>query len=480
MSARGFAWIAAVGLVVALVGDGARDGRSTPAMAEAAMSIKSARTTAHHRQRPARCAQASRSKGRRRGHAKGRHDAKRSRPAKCPARRRPTVRSKGHSTLAADRGLAESGGPALEGLAAPGEPVLSERECWEDPGEAGEGTSRIEGCGYPGFRNTGVEAGQVLTGESGTVVFTSRGWRDAAGEEETGNYEDRRLHGKIEIEADAKPAVLKNDEVFTEAGCTRETTEQEPCSTNSVEFQQQGGADASGFVFSHMRLGGTQVKGPDSVNDCINGRGAGAYRAEYVKCIYGEGFAINGGGELSHVYCPEDHEEIGAHYECIVDEGVQSGQTPRPLKVIDSTLFQPPPQNLGEADRAGSVAGATAALFMQDTWGNKVGELVLEGDFLAGGAFTLYGPGEAGAQMTVRDTRFARCLTATCPHTSTEEGAGSGDQKLRGNFGDGHGWFERSGVYGILYPSTYIPSKTTWEENFWDDDLESITVSVAL
>ncbi len=355
-------------------------------------------------------------------------------------------------------------------------PNLTAKECWEEPGKTGENTAKIEACGYPGFNNTGVEASAKgsLVAETGTIHFSSTGWENTATHAKgSGTYEDKKLKGQITIAYNAAPELLKNDEIFTEAGCTKETTENEPCNTQSVEYEGNGERGASGFVFSHMRIGGTEIKGPNSAQNCINDRHSGTYVAEYVKCIYGDGLVTNGGGELNHDYCPGNQEETGAHYECAEDEG--NTVEAKPLIIKDSTIFNPPTANFGETDRSGSEAGFTAALFTQETFGtNKVGEVILEKDFFAGGAFTVYS--EAKVPLTVKDTRFARCLPASCPKSTTEEAPGDHDRKIRGNTGDGHGWYEDVGLYGIL--DTEAP-KPIWEKNFLDDDLKAVTLGEA-
>jgi hypothetical protein len=355
-------------------------------------------------------------------------------------------------------------------------PSLTAKECWEEPGKTGENTAKIEACGYPGFNNTGVEASAKgsLTAESGTIHFSSSGWENTTTKVKgSGSWEGKKLKGKITIAYNAAPELLKNDEIFTEAGCTKETTKDEPCNTQSVEYEADGEKGASGFVFSHMRIGGSEIKGPNSVQNCINDRHSGTYVAEYVKCIYGDGLVTNGGGELNHDYCPGNQEETGEHYECTEDEG--NTVEAKPLIIRNSTIFNPPTANFGETDNDGSEAGFTAALFTQETFGtHKVGEVILEKDFYAGGAFTVYS--EAKVPLTVKDTRFARCLPASCPKSTSEEAPGDHDRKIRGNTGDGHGWYEDVGLYGAL--DTEAP-KPIWEKNFLDDDLKAITIGEA-
>jgi hypothetical protein len=359
-----------------------------------------------------------------------------------------------------------------------GAPSLTDRECFEDPGPSGEDTASIEACGYPGFDNTGVEAGVSLKSESGDVYFTSGGWENrTTGEKGNGNWEGHRLKGVIYIESGAKPVTLRNDEVFTEGLCKGEL-----CFVNSVNFPVAGEAGVSGFVFSHDRFGGSAKSGANVVQTCINDESNGSYVAEYVKTIYCSGYKCNDGCELIHDYCPSDYEIAGEHYECVAVQGV-AGKAANPVRIIDSTVFQPPPDNYGEG-ASFPGAGPTSAVFLQELYG-ELGELVLERDFLAGGAEAILDEWRASGEtkLTVRQTRFARCLIATCPAVGEEElrfgkGSGTGLQKIRDNLGDGHGWFERVGLFGVLY-SDLKGSHQTWQENFYDDGLQPVSLAEA-
>jgi len=357
-----------------------------------------------------------------------------------------------HRTAASRRGVAVR------------EPSLTARECWQNPGVSGEGTGRIEACGYPGFDNTGVEKGVTLTPESGVIHFTSTGWENQTTREvHTGDfaYEGRKLKGTITVAWNAKNITIRNDEIFTEGECDGEL-----CPVNSIEFERRGtegghlGEEAADEaakgtnLISHVRVGGTAIRGVNVVQTCIDSPWRGPYIAEYVKAVYCGGFKINGGGELNHDYCPANFEISGEHYECITDQGILGSTVP--LVIRNSTVFQPPPANQNEG--SSSKAGMTAAIFLQG-YSGSVQKVTEEKNFLAGGAYTLYGGEEVGhvkltGPVIVTDNRFARCLkTSRCP--------------------DSHGYFERIGYYGIMGGS-FNPSLTTWSHNFFDHNRANV------
>jgi hypothetical protein len=430
------------------------------------------------RKRRGSCATSTRGHGHeRRGRAEHKRAAHRGAGARCPKLRWPVTRGT-HRGAAGASGAsgasADSAAPATVG-SPPGSPVLSAAACFENPGPAGEQTAKIEACGYPGFDNTGVEAGVALKAESGRVIFTRSGWENTStGEHGTGNWEGHRLTGEVLIEEGAKPATLRNDEIYDEGACHSEL-----CSVNPIDYIAASGIGPSGFVFSHLRVGGSSIRGEDVAQTCINDPVSGTYTAEYVKTIYCSGFKLNGGGVLDHVYCPSDYEISGEHYECVTDQG--NPNATQPLEIFDSTIFQPPEDNFGEGAAGG--AGPTSAVFLQAMFG-AVGELVLEDDFLAGGAEAILDESKAPVtKLSVRRTRFARCLPVTCPHVSHEEvngegrTVGAGLQQISGNPSDGHGWFEHVGIYSVLFPISGPPA--TWQENFYDDDLRGVSLREA-
>ena len=184
-----------------------------------------------------------------------------------------------------------------------------------------EGTSRIEACGYPGANNVGVEKSALEKGlhaESGTIRLT--------GEE---HYENKRLTGTIMIAWNAKNVVIKNDEIIDTGSCpSPQLSLNDGCVGNAIEFERRGSGSgeeineaAKGTRIVHVKVGGTEKHGPNTVQTCIDARWNSPYVAEYVNTEHCSGFKLNAGGELNHVYCPSNYEIGGEHYECVTDEG---------------------------------------------------------------------------------------------------------------------------------------------------------------
>jgi hypothetical protein len=328
-----------------------------------------------------------------------------------------------------------------------GEPSLTAKECWQNPGASGENTGKIEACGYPGFNNTGVEKGVTLTEttscSNGHIMLGSNT-----------AIEDKKyvLNGcNIEIAEGAANVTIKNDEIYISGLCGGEL-----CPANAININK----NATGIVISHDRIGGTAKTGANVIQTCVNATYGTPYTAEYDKTIYCGGYKLNGGGTLNHDYCSSNFEISGEHYECITDQGssfVAPGGT-KPLVIKNSTVFQPPPNNQNEG--SSSHAGMTSALFTQ-AYGAEITELTAEKDFFAGGARAILA--EQGTKLHIMKDRFARCLKATCPKAG-------GEPMIVGNNGDAHGWFEEAGFYKAFATGSYTPS-TAWEGNFLDDDL---------
>ncbi|MGA2455221.1 MAG: hypothetical protein ABSG93_17050 [Solirubrobacteraceae bacterium] len=309
------------------------------------------------------------------------------------------------------------------------EPSLSEQDCFENPGEKGENTAKIEACGYPGYNNTGPEGGVALTEASGVVKLT--------GNE---HYEDKRLKGQLKIEPGATGVVVKNDEIITEGTCPSPYNLTAGCTGGSVYLEE----GAKSTIFSHDRVGGTELRGPNTVQDCFRGANQVAYTVEYTKVLFCGGFKIDGGGTLNHDYCP-DNENIGYkeggaaedHYECLSSEGNSSKA---PLVIENSTFLNP-------------HEGQTAAIYLESLVG-PIHEVTIEKDFLAGGGYVIYGGSQGGETPAgpekIVDNRIARCVTkGSCP--------------------DAGGYYERGGEHGV---EAYVLAGATVSGNFWDNNLE--------
>jgi len=323
----------------------------------------------------------------------------------------------------------------------PEEPSLSAKGCFENPET--EGTSRIEACGYPGEHNTGVEKNALEKGlheEAGTIRLT--------GEE---HYEDKKLSGSIIIAWNAKNVVIKNDEIISNGLCSPSPPYSiaNGCTGNAIEFERESDSNdeaAKGTLISHVKVGGAEVKGPNTVQTCIDARWNSPYIAEYVNTEYCSGFKLNGGGELNHDYCPSNYEIEEEHYECVTDEGEALAKAP--LVIKDSTIFTP------------QTTTITAAVFLQGLYGS-IQEVRMEDNLMAGGNYIIDGGEEAGQDklvgpLLVTDNRFARCRASACP--------------------DSHGYWEEGGQYKV---QAFTNEKlTTWSHNFWDDNLEECVYGV--
>ena len=339
----------------------------------------------------------------------------------------------------------------------PEEPSLTRKECFENPET--EGTSRIEACGYPGANNVGVEKSALehgLTTASGTIRLT--------GEE---HFENKRLTGAIVIAWNARNVVIKNDEIIDTGSCPApHFSLNDGCVGNAVEFERRGSGGgeeineaAKGTHIVHVKVGGTEKHGPNTVQTCIDARWNSPYVAEYVNTEHCSGFKLNAGGEMNHDYCPSNYEIGGEHYECVTDEGDELNATTlhTPLVIKNSTIFQPPIKQSVES------SGLTAAIFQQSIYGS-IQETILEKDLIAGGNFSVYFGEESGQTYkltgpdTVRYNRFARCTSSSCP--------------------DSHGYFEEIGQYHIA--AFYNESKMTWTHNFIDNNLEECKLGVGL
>ncbi len=196
-------------------------------------------------------------------------------------------------------------------------------------------------------------------------------------------YEDKKLEGTITIAWNAKNITIRNDEIISNGLCHGLL-----CPANAINFERHGegseeeqaeGAKGRNLI-SHVRVGGTEVKGVNTVQTCINATERSPYIAEYVKALYCGGFKANGGGELNHDYCPSNFEISGEHYECVTDQGAVGSTVP--LVIRNSTIFQPPPNNQGEGPS--SKAGMTSAIFLQG-YSGSVQEVIEEKDFVAAG-----------------------------------------------------------------------------------------------
>ena len=342
------------------------------------------------------------------------------------------------------------------------EPNLAAVKCFEDPEE---GTATIESCGYPGLHNTGPEPGKCCNGTIGGSVLD--------GSNTPITIEGKRVEGEILIKPGAKDVHLINDEIIntgTEGGRASVKIERGADKT--------GANQPTGTIVSHDRLGGVN-KTSGALYECLISYSAGELHAEYDSFTFCGGIKPTAGGVIKHDFCDMSIELKGEHSECISDDGDEPESA---LVLEDNTFFNPKEQ--------------TASIFLQAHF-YPMGQVVIKENFLAGGGYTIYLPGNAefgtaGNPEIVKNNRFARA----CPEVAKEEKeyslymCSASQKEIPGSLGryelcttatvcsptKGTGYYARGGQYGqYAYTSTTRP--LTWEGNFYDDNHEECSLT---
>jgi len=392
---------------------------------------------------------------------------------------------------------ASNAGGSTRALSAPTTTITEDAgpktDCFQNPGEEGKETKKIEECGYPGYKNTGPETGVTLKEESAWNVKPSSGFLDivktgVCGAEgvwtiinnscttklsSSTTIEGRRIHGYVQIETGTVGAVLKNDEIITEGTSCSEPVGSKPKCEGDYSFYSLN-SDGTKSLVSHVALGGSEHNGANLVHECLYGGDKEAVYA-YLRITNCDGVKLNSGGTLEHSYCYDNAEEESVegpgHYECIsLDCGAEVG----PLTVNNDTLINPHIQ--------------TAVIFQQNTFGTCTAARHIENNFFAGGSKMASGPGPpASAEEFVIGNRFAfaKCANGKTRQL-TEEGAGNTVCEEQHWFGGGPTTFahqdrmtpETPGEAGY-WPNggSYNTGEGivgTWEKNYRDDTLEAV------
>jgi hypothetical protein len=154
-----------------------------------------------------------------------------------------------------------------------------------------------------------------------------------------------------------------------------------------------------------------------------------------AECWWGPGTLRDSFADVSAVI-------DGAHYEDIYYGGGDG-----PLTVEHDTLLNPQQQ--------------TATVFVWHDFG-LASHIVVDGNLLAGGGFTVYGGDSSATDVRVTNNRFARCITASVFNQS------SGGFDCRGG-PDSHGYYPDGGYFG--HEAYFNRSQTTWSGNIWDNTL---------
>jgi hypothetical protein len=332
--------------------------------------------------------------------------------------------------------------------------------CFQNPGDDGEETEVIEACDYPGYRNTGPEAGTKLIRDTTEQVVLGPG-------SGVYRYEGKELIGRLEVEPGATGVVLKND-VITTVGLGCPAAKKPACEGNySFDSIDNQGKDT---VISHVAAGGAERTGENVVSECLRSYGDGL-KVEYSRFINCDGIKLDDGGTVEHSYCLDNAEiessEGPAHYECVSDNC--SSEFTSPLVLRHNTLFNPHKQ--------------TAVIFVQNTYG-ACHEVVVEDNFLAGGGKSYSGPeaGSNGPEAVVGNRfAFAECMSGeekrieggnwVC--AEQEPWAGHEEQFTPQAPGEA-GYFPNGGSYTY---ASHLIGGARHEGNFRDDNLEELAFS---
>jgi hypothetical protein len=329
--------------------------------------------------------------------------------------------------------------------------------CFEDP--ESEGTSRFEACGYPGPKNTGVAETSGKT-ECSSLPEWNPGTEPMS---ENATIEGKEL--KIStaskngggISTSAHNVTLNKDCFMIEGKCrclqegpalkfeanvtltVEHSTFRSPSPTESVEKDIWFNSSGSDIIAQDDRF--------EDCGECLNGLGTVEVTGSYMDANQWAGKE------------PENNE---LHRENIYM--MQGTAT-----VKDSTMFVPDDETAEIFDEDNGIACDTHVTF--------------EDDFLSGSGqmFQLCGHsnGQVGIGSTIiNHNRFARCLTKPIVKPS------NGIPNCSGPYTEGadsHGFMPSGGSTQILGNGETNPygAKKEFEGNYWDDNLETITVKEA-
>ncbi len=339
--------------------------------------------------------------------------------------------------------------------------------CFQNPGEEGKETTRIEACGYAGYNNTGPEAGalplkeEAKWGSPGHLIVlavvgpgecASEGvWTNNCGEKlsSSQSIEGRRIYGEVKVRPTSKKAVFKNDEIIA-AG------------PSSDAVKNEGGENV---LVEHVALRGVAQKGEGSyLHECAETNEAKKFKIVYSRLMNCDGMKMNNGAIIEKNYCLDNVEIPGEHYECLSDD-CSSSQAQEALVVRENTFF--------------NIHKETSAIFVQGTYG-LCHELRIESNFLAGGDETLSAGLETTGPVVITNNRFA---FATCAsgekmivggnHVCGEQEEWAGhEQQMTPLTPGGTGYFPNSGSYRY---ASHVIKGTHPTGNFRDDNLAELT-----
>ena len=299
-----------------------------------------------------------------------------------------------------------------------GRPSWGASNCFASPGS----------CGYPdpAFHNVGVPTGTTLT-PSGSLSITTAGTV----------IDSKDITGNIEI--NANNVTIKNSRItVTGGGCGT----QDSCGNSAIHV---GGP--YDVTISNVEL---TTDANTTVEHAIRNANGGTIHVDHVYqhgnidslCNCGNA-TVQDSYSIIHLAMVNDH----------LENTYSDGTT---LTVDHNTLL--------------NTVGQTANIFANTNNGSGgacSNQLTINNNLLAGGGYSIYPCGNASSagssSAKITNNRFARC-------GGGQEVQGSGGTWVCSGGADSHGYFPRSGSFGV---AAYTFSNQTWTGNFWDDNLQT-------
>ncbi len=335
-------------------------------------------------------------------------------------------------------------------------------DCFENPQT--EGTERFETCGYPGPKNTGVLETTGKTECSALPEYT--GPKTLSTEKSTIEGKEFKItlsqaYGEGGITVDAKEVTL-NDDCFLVKGGGNE----------GPVIHLEGGA--SKFLLDNSTVRGendTTQSYEHAINDFGGSRGEGATSGVVLKKDRFEdcGECLSGTFETVESYLLAD--ESFSFSEKISDESLHRETwyaNEETVVAKDDTFLVPEWEVAIIFDNTNNGNGGVPC-------GTHV---TVENSLLAGSGQMFQTCGHSSnagtGTLLLKNNRVARCLTMPMKWEPNETDGCSGSAFVGA---DSHGYFPYGGSQNIVPSGT--PEPWTWEGNYWDDNLKTISKAEA-
>ena len=335
-------------------------------------------------------------------------------------------------------------------------------DCFENPET--EGTERFEACGYPGPKNTGVV--EIAGKTECSALPEYAGSKTIGGEKTTIEGKELKItlgkvYGEGGMTVDAKDVTFNNDCFLVKGG-----------DNEGPVIHLEGGA--AKFLLENSTIRGensTTQSYEHAINDFGGNRGEGATTGVVLKKDRLEdcGECLSGTFETVESYL-------------IANESFSFAQ-----KISDESLHRETwyanEETVVARDDTFLVPEWETAIIFDNTNNGQGGvpcgtHVTVENSFLAGsgqmfqtcGHTTNVGTGT----LVLKNNRVARCLTMPMKWEPNESDGCSGSA-----FGgtESHGYYPYGGSQNIVPSGT--PEPWTWEGNYWDDNLKTISKAEA-